>query len=682
MIRSFSLLAASLMLFGCGQTDTPDEAQTDQTALPMNSGIDRAGMDLSVRPQDDFFSYANGTWLRETEIPADQSGWGSFYILADDGLSQLQTIIQDVADSGGDAKSAKIGNYYNAYLDLERVNELGLSPIADLLSELDDIVSHAQVVEYFATKNELGIDGPFNFRVGQDDKKPDTYIVTTEQSGLGLPDRDYYFDDSERGTELRGKYVDFIAELLRLSGYADAKAAAERIMAVETQLAEYHWNKVDNRDADKRYNKMSGAELAAMLPNFDTTVFFNGVGVGEQAYILVSQPSFVAGFNEVFPSVDVDTWKEYLRLQVLKSYATFLSQDFVDANFDFFSKALRGREEQRPRWKRAIGSVNANLGELLGQLYVEKHFPAAAKTRMRTMVNYLLLAYEESIRNLDWMSEETKSEALEKLSKFTPVIGYPDKWRDYSELQISADELVGNVRRARTFEHYRSVGKLGSPVDRSEWFMAPQQVNAYYHPALNQIVFPAAILQPPFFIFDAEDARNYGAIGSVIGHEIGHGFDDQGSKYDGDGNLANWWTDADRRRFEERTDKLVEQYNQLEPLPGLFVNGELTLGENIGDLGGVAIALRAYEMSLEGKESPIIDGMTGMERFFLGMAQVWRSKFRDEAVQLRVNSDPHSPAVFRVNGVVPNVDEFYSTFDVADGDGLYLPSEERVAIWR
>ncbi len=682
MIRSFSLLAASLMLFGCGQTDTPDEAQTDQPALPMNSGIDRAGMDLSVRPQDDFFSYANGTWLRETEIPADQSGWGSFYILADDGLSQLQTIIQDVADSGGDAKSAKIGNYYNAYLDLERVNELGLSPIADLLSELDDIVSHAQVVEYFATKNELGIDGPFNFRVGQDDKKPDTYIVTTEQSGLGLPDRDYYFDDSERGTELRGKYVDFIAELLRLSGYADAKAAAERIMAVETQLAEYHWNKVDNRDADKRYNKMSAAELAAMLPNFDTTVFFNGVGVGEQAYILVSQPSFVAGFNEVFPSVDVDTWKEYLRLQVLKSYATFLSQDFVDASFDFFSKALRGREEQRPRWKRAIGSVNANLGELLGQLYVEKHFPAAAKTRMRTMVNYLLLAYEESIRNLEWMSEETKSEALEKLSKFTPVIGYPDKWRDYSALQISADELVGNVRRARTFEHYRSVDKLGSPVDRSEWFMAPQQVNAYYHPALNQIVFPAAILQPPFFIFDAEDARNYGAIGSVIGHEIGHGFDDQGSKYDGDGNLANWWTDADRRRFEERTDKLVEQYNQLEPLPGLFVNGELTLGENIGDLGGVAIALRAYEMSLEGKESPIIDGMTGMERFFLGMAQVWRSKFRDEAVQLRVNSDPHSPAVFRVNGVVPNVDEFYSTFDVAAGDGLYLPSEERVAIWR
>jgi len=682
MIRTLTLLTASLVLLACGQTDTPDKSQTAPSTQPMNSGIDRAGMDLDVRPQDDFFAYANGTWLRETEIPADQSGWGSFYVLADEGLKQLQTIIQDVADSSGDAKSAKIGNYYNAYLDLERVNQLGLAPIADLLSDLDDVESHADVVEFFAAKNELGIDGPFNFFVAQDDKKPDTYILTTEQSGLGLPDRDYYFDDSERGTELRRKYVDFIAALLRLSGYADAEAAAERIMAVETQLAQHHWNKVDNRDADKRYNKMTGDELAAILPNFNLAVFFDGVGVGEQAYVLVSQPSFIAGFNDVFPSVDVGTWKEYLRLQILKSYASFLSQEFVDANFEFFGKALRGREEQRPRWKRAIASVNTNLGELLGQLYVEKHFPAEAKSRMRTMVNYLILAYEESIRNLDWMSDETKENALEKLSKFTPKIGYPDEWRDYSELQISADELVGNVRRARAFDHYRSVDKLGSPVDRSEWFMPPQQVNAYYHPTLNQIVFPAAILQPPFFIFDAEDARNYGAIGTVIGHEIGHGFDDQGSKYDGDGNLSNWWTDADRRHFEERTGRLIEQYNQFEPLPGLFVNGKLTLGENIGDLGGVTIALRAYELSLEGKESPIIDGMTGMERFFLGMAQVWRSKFRDEAIQLRVKSDPHSPALFRVNGVVPNVDEFYSTFDVHDGDGHYLPKEERVVIWR
>lgn len=682
MNKFIAYLATGFLLFGCSQTDAPADTPKNTAAKLLKSGIDRAGMDFGVRPQDDFFAYANGTWIKETVIPADQSGWGSFQILSEAGLDQLQTIIQDVADSSDDAKTAKIGDFYNAYVDLERVNELGISPVADLLTQIDAVSSHTQVVEFFATTNELGIDGPFNFRIGQDVKSPDNYILITWQSGLGLPDRDYYFDESERGMELRTKYVNFIADLLSLSDYTDAKAAAERIMAVETQLAEHHWDKVDNRDPIKRYNKVSGEELAAMLANFDTNVFFNGVGTGVQDYVIVSQPSFVAAFNDLFPTVPVDTWKEYLRLQVLTAYANVLSQNFVDVNFDFFSKTLRGNEEQRPRWKRAINAINGSLGELLGQLYVEKHFPPEAKTRMMTMVNNLVLAYEESISNLEWMSDETKVKALDKLSKFTPMIGYPDKWRDYSELQISADDLVGNIRRARTFNHYRQVDKLGSPIDRSEWFMPPQRVNAYYNPPMNQIVFPAAILQPPFFVFDAEDARNYGGIGLVIGHEIGHGFDDQGSKYDGDGNLANWWTDEDRRRFEERTNMLVEQYNAFEPLPGFFINGKLTLGENIGDLGGASIALRAYEMSLDGKESPIIDGMTGKERFFLGMAQIWRAKYRDEVVELRVKNDPHSPAYYRVNGVVPNINEFYETFDVNEGDAHYLPKEERVVIWR
>lgn len=682
MNKFIAYLATGFLLFGCSQTDAPADTPKNTAAKSLKSGIDRAGMDFGVRPQDDFFAYANGTWIKETVIPADQSGWGSFQILSEAGLDQLQTIIQDVADSSDDAKTAKIGDFYNAYVDLERVNELGISPVADLLTQIDAVSSHTQVVEFFATTNELGIDGPFNFRIGQDVKSPDNYILITWQSGLGLPDRDYYFDESERGMELRTKYVNFIADLLSLSDYTDAKAAAERIMAVETQLAEHHWDKVDNRDPIKRYNKVSGEELAAMLANFDTNVFFNGVGTGVQDYVIVSQPSFVAAFNDLFPTVPVDTWKEYLRLQVLTAYANVLSQNFVDVNFDFFSKTLRGNEEQRPRWKRAINAINGSLGELLGQLYVEKHFPPEAKTRMMTMVNNLVLAYEESISNLEWMSDETKVKALDKLSKFTPMIGYPDKWRDYSELQISADDLVGNIRRARTFNHYRQVDKLGSPIDRSEWFMPPQRVNAYYNPPMNQIVFPAAILQPPFFVFDAEDARNYGGIGLVIGHEIGHGFDDQGSKYDGDGNLANWWTDEDRRRFEERTNMLVEQYNAFEPLPGFFVNGKLTLGENIGDLGGASIALRAYEMSLDGKESPIIDGMTGKERFFLGMAQIWRAKYRDEVVELQVKNDPHSPAYYRVNGVVPNINEFYETFDVNEGDAHYLPKEERVVIWR
>lgn len=680
MNKLITFLASAMLLAACDQSEDPQKKTVAPAAL--NSGIEVEGMNPDVRPQDDFFTYANGRWVDSTEIPADQSGWGSANILADNGLFQLQKIVEDAMDSSEDAKAAKIGNYYKAWMDEDRVDELGISPVSDLLMEIDVLESHDQVVEFFATKNELGIDGPLNFFVGQDDKNPDEYIFTATQSGLGLPDRDYYFDDSERGIELRSKYVTFLGDLLTLAGYDEAESAAERIMAVETQVAEHHWDKVDDRDAVKTYNIVSGEEFAGMLAEFDTTIFLNGVGTGVQDKILVRQPSFFAGFGELFATVPVDTWKEYLRIQVLTSFANFLAKDFVDANFAFFGKTLQGREEQRPRWKRAINSINGNLGELLGQVYVEKHFPAEAKTRMLTMVNNLVLAYEESIRNLDWMSDETKTKALDKLSKFTPMIGYPDKWRDYSELDISADELVGNIRRARTFEHYRNVDKLGAPVDRSEWFMPPQRVNAYYNPPMNQIVFPAAILQPPFFIFDAEDARNYGAIGLVIGHEIGHGFDDQGSRYDGDGNLRNWWTDADRAGFEERTRVLVEQYNQFEPLPGLFVNGELTLGENIGDLGGAAIALRAYEMSLGDGESPIIDDLTGRERFFLGFAQLWRSKYRDEVIELRVKSDPHSPAYFRVNGVVGNIDEFYTTFDVNEGDAHYRPPEERVRIWR
>lgn len=676
----FTLLAAWL-LAGCGQSPLPsDAAAAPQPRL--DSGIDQDGMDLSVRPQDDFFAYANGKWVNTTEIPADQSAWGSFQLLRDNGLEQLRTIIKDASDGGANDRGAKIAAYYDAWLDEDRIDSLGIAPIADLLTEIDALENHEQVVAFFGARNELGIDGPIGLYVGQDRKSPDEYIVIAGQSGLGLPDRDYYFDETERGLELRAAYLDFVSAILSLSGHADAEAAAERTLALETQIAEHHWDKVENRDAEKTYNKVSGEELAAMLSNFDTDAFFAGIGSGVQEHLIVRQPSFLAAFNDMFPKVPLATWQDYLRLQVLTSYANFLTDEFVDTNFDFYGKTLQGREEQQARWKRAINSINGNLGELLGQIYVEKHFPPEAKHRLDELVGNLILAYEESINNLDWMSDDTKAKALDKLSKFTPMIGYPDKWRDYSNLQISNDDLVGNIRSSRVFEHYRQLDKLGTPVDRSEWSMSPQTVNAYYSPARNQIVFPAAILQPPFFDMDADDARNYGAIGLVIGHEIGHGFDDQGSKYDGEGNLRNWWTDDDRSRFEERTGALVEQYNGFEALPGLFVNGELTLGENIGDLGGAAIAMRAYELSLGGAEAPIIDGLTGRERFFLGMAQVWRSKYRDEALELRVKSDPHSPPYFRVNGVVPNVDAFYETFDVNDGDALYLPPEARVRIWR
>ncbi|HZD54237.1 MAG TPA: M13 family metallopeptidase, partial [Woeseiaceae bacterium] len=618
-----------------------------------------------------------------TEIPADQSGWGSFNILRDNGLAQLREIVQDVSsDANADDAAAKIGTFYNAWMDVERADSLGVEPLSHLFARIDAVEDFDDVVAFFGSTNELGLDAPFNLFINQDAKSPDRYVIITWQSGLGLPDRDYYFDESERGRKVREAYVHYVETVLRLSGLEDSEGAAKRIMALETSFAEHHWDKVENRDADKTYNKVTDAELGRMLSNFDLDAYFSGVGTGRQDYVIVSQPSYLQALNELAPKVDMGTWKEYLRLQVLTSYGNYLSKEFVDARFDFFGRMLQGREKQLPRWKRAIDSINDNLGELLGQLYVERHFPPQAKERMVHLVDNLILAYKESIRNLDWMSDETKARALEKLSRFTPKIGYPDKWKDYSGLEVSAGNLVGNIERARILNHYREVDKLGKPVDRSEWFMSPQTVNAYYNPSMNEIVFPAAILQPPFFVMDAEDARNYGAIGLVIGHEIGHGFDDQGSKYDGDGRLKNWWTDEDRARFEERTQALVEQYNGFEALPGLFINGELTLGENIGDLGGAAIALRAYELSLDGKESPVIDGLTGRERFFLGFAQVWRSKYRPETTELRVKSDPHSPPVFRVNGVVRNLDAFYETFNVNEGDGHYLAPEERVHIWR
>jgi putative endopeptidase len=673
-------VAVTSLLAACGQgTETAEPATP---AEPLKSGVELTGMDTSVRPQDDYYAYANGKWLKETEIPADQFGWGSYMTLRDDSLTDVRAIVDEVAGDAADSEAAaKIGNYYNAYLDEERVEELGMSPLKPLFAEIDAIDDHAAMSRWFGDNNDISIDGPFNLYVNQDDKDSTKYVMFLVQSGLGLPDKEYYFDDSERGLQLRDAYVAYSEKLLAASGYADAAEAAKRIMALETSLAEHHWDKEDSRDADKAYNKITDEELGEMLSNFDLDGYFAGIGSGRQDYVIVNQPSYLAAANDIFVATDLAIWKEYARLNAIRAFAGFLQKEVVDAQFAY-SQTVLGAEEQTPRWQRAISSMNGNMGELLGQLYVEKHFPPEAKKRMADMLYYLSEAYADSIKNLEWMGDETKEKALEKLSKFTPKVGYPDEWRDYSTLEVSADDLVGNVRNAREFNHYRNVDKLGKPIDRNEWFMAPQQVNAYYNPGLNEIVFPAAYLQPPNFQLDAEDAYNYGAIGITIGHEIGHGFDDQGSKYDGDGNLKSWWTDEDRANFEERTKGLVEQFSKFEALPGLFVNGEFTLGENIGDLGGTAIALKAYRMSLKGKESPVIDGFTGEERFFLGMAQSSRIKWRDQLIELLIKSDPHSPDVFRINGVVPNVDDFYDTYKVQEGDALYRPAEERVRIWQ
>jgi predicted metalloendopeptidase len=674
-------LTGAALLAGCEDNGTATQP-TAETIAPLRSGVDVAAMDTSVRPQDDFYTYANGKWLESVEIPADQIGWGSYMTLRDEGLSRLRTIVEEIgADTAGSEAATKISAYYQAYLDEAKIESDGLAPVEDLMAEIEALDSHDAVAAFFGSGNVIGLDAPFNLYINQDDKDPDTYVINIVQSGLGLPDREYYFDDTERGRELRDEYVGFVEQMLSLSGHGDPAAAAQRIMTLETALAGHHWNKEDSRDRDRSYNRMSWAEFASALAKFDLDAYFAGLGAGRQDYVIVRQPSYLEAFNDIFTATDVADWRDYAQLKLILAYANFLPAAFVDANFEFYSKTLFGREEQQPRWKRAINSINGSMGELLGQLYVAKHFPPEAKERMVELVDNLMKAYADSIKNLDWMSAETKAQALEKLEKFTPKIGYPDKWKDYSELEVSADSLVKNVRNARAFNHFMEIDKLGAPVDRTEWFMAPQVVNAYYNPGMNEIVFPAAYLQPPNFQLDADDAYNYGAIGVTIGHEIGHGFDDQGSKYDGDGNLESWWTEADRARFEELTSGLVEQFNGFEALPGVFVNGEFTLGENIGDLGGMAIALKAYRMSLAGREPPIIDGFTGEERFFLGFAQSSRIKWREQMIEWLIKNDPHSPDVFRVNGVVPNVDAFYSTYNVAQGDGHYLPPEERVRIW-
>lgn len=662
-----------LLLGGCSEPSTQ----------PLSSGIDRLGMNLQVRPQDDFYEYANGGWLARTQIPADEVGWGSYMTLRKESLEQSKAIVLEVADNPGqDIVKIKIGDYYNAYMDVDRVEQLGLTPISDDLAAIAELRSHDDVAGFFGRTNPMGIDGPFNLYVGQDDKDATRYAMFIVQSGLGLPDRDYYTDKSDRGQLIITRYISYITGLLTLGGHDNAELAATRIFALESELAAAQWSNVDNRDADKVYNKYSAKALTGLLSNLDLNQYFAGIGTPDLHYVIVSQPSYLQSVNQLFVQTPVSVWRDYLRLQVLDSFAPYLSSPFVNSRFQFYGKTLSGREEQQDRWRRAVSSINRHMGELLGQLYVEKHFPPGSKARMVEMVDYLIAAYADSIEQLNWMSDTTKQQALLKLSKFTAKIGYPDKWRDYTDLRVVGDDLIGNVTRARIFSHHHNIGKLGKPIDREEWFMAPQQVNAYYNPGLNEIVFPAAYLQAPNFLPNADNAYNYGTIGTTIGHEIGHGFDDQGSKYDGDGNLTSWWTDQDRTNFELRTNSLVTQFGKFEPLPGLFINGELTLGENIGDLGGTAIALKAYRMSLGGRPSPTVDGFSGEQRFFIGNAQSSRLKWRDQIMELIVKTDPHSPDKYRINGVFSNMEDFYKTYKVKPGDGLFLPLQERVTIWQ
>jgi predicted metalloendopeptidase len=657
-------------------------AAASPASVSLDSGIERANFDKAVRPQDDLFRAVNGLWLAKTEIPADRSDYGAFGILAEKAEKDLGEIIEictAAKDNAPGSERQKVGDLYASFMNEARAEELGIQPIAARLAAVDAIKSKTDLIRTLAELSKIGVFGPLGCSVETDAKKSDQHILNISQSGLGLPDRDYYWDVKFKAK--LAAYQAYIARMLALAKIGDAKTSAAEIVALESRIAKAQWSKVENRDADKTYNKMGLAELAKLAPGFDWPLYFQGIGVQDVKELVVSQPSYLASMARLLDQVPLATWKVWLKFHIVHRYASLLNKDLADADFAFYGTTLRGVPQNRPRWKRGVAIVEGCLGEALGKLYVEKRFPPEAKRRMDQMVKNVLEAYRIRFQNLDWMSPETKQKALAKLAMFTPKIGYPKKWRDYSALEIRRGDLVGNVQRHAIYEWNRDLAKLGKPVDRDEWHMTPQTVNAYYNPSQNEIVFPAAILQPPFFNFTADDAVNYGGIGAVIGHETGHGFDDQGSKWDGAGNLHQWWTPADRAEFEKRVDALAAQFDQFEPFPGFKVNGRFTLGENIGDLAGLTIAYDAYRLSLCGKQAPVIDGLTGDQRFFLGWAQVWRRKHREADLKNRLLTDPHSPAEYRVNGTVRNVPAFYSAFGVKEGDKLYLPPEKRVKIW-
>jgi putative endopeptidase len=650
--------------------------------MSLTSGIDTASLDPLVRPQDDLFRHYNGRWVREYEMPADRSSDGIFRKLHDEAEEQVRQIIET---SSGVGEAQKIGDLYKSFMDIDAIKARGISPIVDDLAAIDGITNLQEFITVMARLEMRGIGGIFGAAIYPDAMDSNTNILYIGQGGLSLPDESYYRE--EQFASIRTAFLDHVAKMCALVGIADGAEVAKKILTLETEIATHHWDQVKDRDATLTYNKYSRAELESLAPHFLFDTWASNAKVPAKAFesLVVCEPSFFESISAMFARFDAhrDAWVAWLKLNLVSASAAFLTDDIVQQNFEFYAKTLSGTPQIRDRWKRGVSVTQGALGEAIGKVYVEKHFPARAKEEMKVLVDYLLEAYRLSILELPWMSDETKKKALEKLTKFTPKIGYPDKWRDYSTLEISASDLIGNLWRIAEFDHAYAIAKIGAPVDRDEWHMTPQTVNAYYNPLANEIVFPAAILQPPFFDLDAEMAANYGGIGATIGHEIGHGFDDQGSKYDGDGNMVDWWSDVDRAKFEELTSVLVAQFDALSPesTPDIHVNGAFTLGENIGDLGGLGIAYKAYQLALKGAQSPVIDGFTGDQRFFLSYAHSWRNKNRPEEVRRRIAIDPHSPDEFRCNQIVRNVQEFYDAFSVSEKDELWLAPSERVRIW-
>jgi len=658
-------------------------AETVAATSALKSGIYLSNLDTQIKPQDDFFRYVNGNWLAKTEIPADKSRWGSFDELRDSSSKHVLQIVKDAAAKPAETGSEpqKIGDMYRAFMDTATIEKLALTPLNADVARIEQLKTSAELATLWGQLQVERYGTPVGVFVGQDQKNSSQYITGMNQSGLGLPDRDYYLKSDEKSEKIKQQYQWMIARFWELAGWPDGSVAAEKIFAIETKLANAHWSRVQNRDRTKTYNKMTIAQLTELAPGFDWQAFLTAAELGSVSDVVVRQPDYLTAFAKIHADVPLQDWQLYLKFHLLRSKSTLLTSAFEQANFDFYGRILTGLQEQKPREERAVVAIDDALGFMVGKLYVEKYFKPEAKERMDQLIKNLRVAFEQAINDLEWMSPATKQQAQVKLQKFNAKIGYPEVWRDYSCLTIKVDDLVGNVKRSNVCEYQRMIGRLGKPVDRNEWGMTPQTVNAYYSSTMNEIVFPAAILQPPFFNVEADDAVNYGGIGGVIGHEITHGFDDQGRRSDGDGNLRDWWTPDDENQFKQRAQLMIDQYNSYNPIDDLHIQGALSLGENIADLGGLTVAYRAYKNSLAGKAAPVIDGFTGEKRFFIGWSQVWRNKARDEALRQMIITGPHSPGEYRVQGILSNMPEFYQAYDVKPSDGMYRPTEQRVKIW-
>jgi putative endopeptidase len=639
-------------------------------------GFDIAGMDRSVDPGDNFYDYANGAWERATEIPADRSNYGMFTLLDDLSKSRTRAILEEAAQQPG----SRIGDFYSSFMDEARIEQAGVEPVRPQLQSIQAVRTRADWAAEMGRLLRQGTAGPFVGYVATDDRIPTEMIVRLSQAGLGLPDRDYYLRSEPALTSKRDAYRAYLTQMLTMAGERNAAARAAAILAFETRLAQAHWSRVENRDDEKTYNKMSPAELARLAPGFDWNRYLSEAGFPTQGSILVSQPTAFTASARAVAATPVEVLRDYMTVRLLDQMAPYLSSRFVDAHFAYHGTALSGTPEIEPRWKRAVTLVTGSLGDDVSRIYVQRHFPPEAKAEADELVRNVIRAMDQRLANLAWMAPETRTRARAKLAAFTPKIGYPDRWRDYSAVEVGRGDLVRNIMNATRVEYERNLAKLGRPVDRSEWFMTPMEVNAYANPTWNEIVFPAAILQPPFFDANADPAVNYGGIGAVIGHEISHHFDDQGSRYDQSGALREWWTAQDRERFNALTAQLVAQYDLYEPLPGHKVQGQLTLGENIADLAGLTVAYDAYRMSLGARAAPVLDGFTGDQRFYLGWAQVWRREYREANLLNRLLTDPHSPSEQRV-AVVRNLDPWYTAYRVQPDDTLFLAPERRVRIW-